>query len=139
MEEIQFTLEHIKELKYSIRNSKEYLVKEILFRTATVIDMDCNLIAITPSIRYLNERKSLLEYECEISYRFTDLSDIVEYSSKEGNIIFNTDIMPILLRSTIDTVRGILFMKTENMEYLPLPIISPDQLLQHNTYTVPTG
>ena len=133
---VKYTLEDIYELLFEVKGDNCGNISEISYRTLTEIDLNKSQVSVIPTVRYGNMSGIFLEYECRMVYNIPDLCDIVTYKREDEKIEFAVDIMPVLLRTSMDTVRGILFVNTAQFSDIPLPVIPDGELLKHNSYMV---
>ena len=136
MMNIKYTLEGIYELLFEVKGDNCGDISEISYRAQTEIDLNKSQVSVVPTVRYGNRSGIFMEYGCRMVYNIPGLCDLVTYRQEDEKIEFAVDIMPVLLRTSMDTVRGILFVNTIQFSDIPLPIISEGELLKHNSYTV---
>lgn len=136
MNPVNYTLESIRELVCDLNEVQTVSVVCVDFKSETSVLLKDDVVLITPIVKYICENGIRLRFSAEFRFHVDRLKEIVHIASDASNMEFAVDIIPELLRTSLDTLRGIIFIKTESLTDFPLPILDNDSLMRHNSYKV---
>ena len=139
---IQFRLDRIEELTYSISGNSAYLIKQdnlgVQFLVQTFLNKEANLVKLKVGAKYNLAETTILNLELLFVFNIDNMERFVNIDTENKQLKFNADLIPTFINVAIGGMRGVLFEKTKGTVFAkyPLPLVDLQELIKHNTFHV---
>lgn len=108
------------------------------YKIGTVINLAENTITVVPSIRYMFGGAVLFESSAEFIYSVLSLDAVMDVDKENKKLNMKVNILPTLLGAAYNSLRGVVYARTEAtpLEKYPIPMIDLNTLISKNGISV---